>query len=275
MVPLRSDTIRLVQNGCSFHGLRSEDPNQHLKDFLKLVDSLNLDESITTWKDLTTRFLAQFFPSRRTAKLHNDILMFQQNHKESLSKAWTRFKDSLQKSIIMALTFAPSLNILWPCQSRHKMNRYLISRCGSYNTQYCIDCIEDPEQAFVEYTSSRTDEARGKKFCRIRKDMHVYVGNMRKHRLMSFTDETKEVTVKTPYKEPERSELYSEGHELLSSRVILSEDDYDRGCRKPSDIKDGFYREPLSLDPSMRLEWMMKEKSRKECDFKSSYNTRQ
>nr|GEV11524.1 MAK10-like protein [Tanacetum cinerariifolium] len=43
MVPLRSDTIRLVQNGCSFHGLRFEDPNQHLKDFLKLVDSLELD----------------------------------------------------------------------------------------------------------------------------------------------------------------------------------------------------------------------------------------
>ncbi|GKB19903.1 hypothetical protein Tco_0853826 [Tanacetum coccineum] len=43
VIPLRSDTIRLVQNGCSFHGLRSEDPNQHLKDFLKLADSLDLD----------------------------------------------------------------------------------------------------------------------------------------------------------------------------------------------------------------------------------------
>nr|GEY55746.1 protein kinase-like domain, concanavalin A-like lectin/glucanase domain protein [Tanacetum cinerariifolium] len=43
VVPLRSDTIRLVQNGCSFNGLRSEDPNQHLKDFLKLMDSLDLD----------------------------------------------------------------------------------------------------------------------------------------------------------------------------------------------------------------------------------------
>ncbi|GJX83391.1 hypothetical protein Tco_0332872 [Tanacetum coccineum] len=38
VVPLRSDTIRLVQNGCSFHRLRCEDPNQHLKDFLKLID---------------------------------------------------------------------------------------------------------------------------------------------------------------------------------------------------------------------------------------------
>nr|GEW73000.1 zinc finger, CCHC-type [Tanacetum cinerariifolium] len=43
VVPLRSKTIRLVQNGCSFHGLWFEDPNQHLKDFLKLVDSLDLD----------------------------------------------------------------------------------------------------------------------------------------------------------------------------------------------------------------------------------------
>ncbi|GJZ19464.1 MAK10-like protein [Tanacetum coccineum] len=53
--------------------------------------------SITTWEDLTTRFLAQFFPPGRTAKLRNDILMFQQHHGDSLSGAWTRFKDLLQK----------------------------------------------------------------------------------------------------------------------------------------------------------------------------------
>ncbi|GJY81558.1 zinc finger, CCHC-type containing protein [Tanacetum coccineum] len=116
VVPLRSDTIRLVQNRCSFHGLRSEDLNQHLKDFLKLVDSLDLNDdnrermrlrlfqfslcdqasnwlkrlpagSISTWEDLTTRFLAQFFPPGRTAKLRNDILMFQQHQGESLSEA--------------------------------------------------------------------------------------------------------------------------------------------------------------------------------------------
>ncbi|GJZ17066.1 zinc finger, CCHC-type containing protein [Tanacetum coccineum] len=126
VVPLRSDTIWLVQNKCSFHGLRSEDPNQHLKDFLKLVDSLDLDGkneertclrlfqfslrdqasnwlerllagSINTWEDLTTLFLAQFFPLGRTTKLRNDILMFQQHHGESLSEAWTHFKDLLQK----------------------------------------------------------------------------------------------------------------------------------------------------------------------------------
>nr|GEV34539.1 zinc finger, CCHC-type [Tanacetum cinerariifolium] len=97
VVRLRSDTIRLVQNGCSFYVLRSEDPNQHLKDFLKLVDSLDLNGSITTWEDHTTHFLAQFFPPGRTTKLCNDILMFQQHHGGSLSEAWTRFKDVLQK----------------------------------------------------------------------------------------------------------------------------------------------------------------------------------
>ncbi|GJT76040.1 hypothetical protein Tco_1042765 [Tanacetum coccineum] len=34
---------------------------------------------------------------RRTAKLRNDILIFQQHHGESLSEAWTHFKDLLQK----------------------------------------------------------------------------------------------------------------------------------------------------------------------------------
>ncbi|GJS91751.1 zinc finger, CCHC-type containing protein [Tanacetum coccineum] len=93
VVPLRSNTIRLVQNGCSFYGLRSEYPNQHLKDFLKLMDSLDLDvanrektRSISTWEDLTTRFLAEFFLPGRTTKLRNDILMFQQHQGESLSE---------------------------------------------------------------------------------------------------------------------------------------------------------------------------------------------
>nr|GFA53383.1 hypothetical protein [Tanacetum cinerariifolium] len=29
--------------------------------------------------------------------------------------------------------------------------------------------------------------------------------------------------------------------------VILSEEDYDRGCRKPSDLEDGFYKDTIKL----------------------------
>ncbi|GJX50689.1 reverse transcriptase domain-containing protein [Tanacetum coccineum] len=53
VVPLRSDTIRIR----------------------------------SIWEDLTTRFLAQFFPPRRTAKPCNDILIFQQHQGESLFEA--------------------------------------------------------------------------------------------------------------------------------------------------------------------------------------------
>ncbi|GKE89192.1 MAK10-like protein, partial [Tanacetum coccineum] len=74
VVPLRFDTIRLVQNGCSFHGIASN-----------WLERLPVG-SISTWEDLTTRFLAQFFLSGRTAKLRNDILMFQQHQGESLSE---------------------------------------------------------------------------------------------------------------------------------------------------------------------------------------------
>ncbi|GJV62837.1 MAK10-like protein [Tanacetum coccineum] len=246
VVPLRSDTIRLVQNGCSFHGLRSEDLNQHLKDFLKLVDPLDLDGknrertrlrlfqfslrgqasnwlehlpagSIFTWEYLTTRFLAQFFPPGRTTKLRNDILMFQQHHGESLSEAWTRFKDLLQKvprhgidhwlqdltlcdneswndlrdfaKPVKAITLpqdVPStsdrrlielenqvqrlmkahLNPTQPTQV-NKITTSCEIYSGPHDTQYCM---ENPEQAFVEYASSGTDEARDARLSKFEAD---------------------------------------------------------------------------------------------------------
>ncbi|GJW06915.1 MAK10-like protein, partial [Tanacetum coccineum] len=151
--------------------------------------------SITTWEDLTTRFLAQFFPPERTAKLRNDILMSQQHHEESLSEAWTRFKDLLQKDLalydneswndprdfakpVKAIALPQDVSSTSDCrlielenQAQHLMEAHLAltqptqvnkitTSCeicnGPHDTQYCM---EDPEQAFVEYASSHTDEA--------------------------------------------------------------------------------------------------------------------
>nr|GEX81333.1 hypothetical protein [Tanacetum cinerariifolium] len=86
-VPLRSDNIRTRLRLFQF-SLRDQASN-----WLERLPA----GSITTWEDLTTRFLAQFIPPGRTAKLYHDILMFQQHQRESLSEAWTRFKDLLQK----------------------------------------------------------------------------------------------------------------------------------------------------------------------------------
>ncbi|GKE69170.1 hypothetical protein Tco_1527242 [Tanacetum coccineum] len=99
MVPLRFDTIRLVQNGCSFHGLRSEDPNQHLKDFLKLVDSLELDSEN---KERTRLYLFQFSLRDQASNwlerlLAGSITTWEDLITQSLSEAWTHFKDLLQK----------------------------------------------------------------------------------------------------------------------------------------------------------------------------------
>ncbi|GJY15649.1 MAK10-like protein [Tanacetum coccineum] len=180
--------------------------------------------SITTWEDLTTRFLAQFFPPGRTAKLRNDILMFQQHQGESLSEAWTlqifydhvnpvtrrtidqsaggKLRDRNAKESWALLEdlalydnkswndprdFAkPVKEISLPQDVPSTSDRRLIelenqvqrlmeahlaptqptqvnkitTSCeicsGPHDTQYCM---EDPEQAFVEYASSRTDEA--------------------------------------------------------------------------------------------------------------------
>nr|GEU87036.1 MAK10-like protein [Tanacetum cinerariifolium] len=105
VVPLRCDTIQLVQNGCSFHKLQSEDSIQHLKDILRIVDSIDLNDairnttrlslfhfslhdqainwldrlpagSISTWEDLTTRYAAKV----RLRKM-------------SVEKAWATIKE--------------------------------------------------------------------------------------------------------------------------------------------------------------------------------------
>ncbi|GJT48412.1 MAK10-like protein [Tanacetum coccineum] len=245
VVPLRSDTIRLMQNGCSFHGLRSEDPNQHLKDFLKLVDSLDLDGenrertrlrlfkfslrdqasnwlerlpagSISTWEDLTTRFLAQFFPSGRTAKLRNDMLMrtIDQsaggklrglNVEESWAlledlalydnESWNDPRDFAKPVKAIALPQdAPSTSDRRLIELENQVQRFMEAHLaptqptqvnkvttlceiysGPHNTQYCM---EDPEQAFVEYASSCIDEAGDTRLSKFEVDFKRQQGEM-------------------------------------------------------------------------------------------------
>ncbi|GKF01084.1 hypothetical protein Tco_0028007, partial [Tanacetum coccineum] len=131
-------------------------------------------------------------------------------------------------------------------------------------------------------------EFRGQNFVGIGRDMHLFVGNMslvmdltilenieanidpslsyivfvqpfveitkltldREQGLITFMDGVKEVTFKTLYRDSEMDELTSEGRDLLSSRVILSEDDYSRGCERASDLESRFYKDIDKLGPS-------------------------
>nr|GEY15515.1 zinc finger, CCHC-type [Tanacetum cinerariifolium] len=114
----------------------------------------------------------------RTAKLRNDILMFQQHQRESLSEAWTCFKDLLQKVPHRGINLWLQVQIFYdhvtPTTRRtsdQSVSAYIASMqptqvnkitfsceicSGPHNTQYCM---ENPEKDFVEYASLCTDKA--------------------------------------------------------------------------------------------------------------------
>nr|GFC26543.1 reverse transcriptase domain-containing protein [Tanacetum cinerariifolium] len=52
--------------------------------------------SITTWDDLISKFIKEFFPPSRTTNLRNEISNFQQKFDESFHEAWERYKDLLR-----------------------------------------------------------------------------------------------------------------------------------------------------------------------------------
>nr|GEY69436.1 hypothetical protein [Tanacetum cinerariifolium] len=243
-------------------------------DFLKLVDSLDLDGanrkrtrlhlfrfslrdqasnwlerlpagSITTWEDLTTCFLVQFFPPGRIAKLRNDILIFQQHHGESLSEAWTLVPTTL--SIAWKISNKPSLNMHPRVPTKregkksHRNRKRYAHICRKYELRYGFHYLENIE---ANIDPSLSHVVFGRPFVEI-----ACLTINRKYGLMTFTDGIKKVTFKTLYKDTKRSELSSEGYELSSSRIILSEDDYDKERRKPSDLEDGFYRDTIKLGP--------------------------
>nr|GEZ35897.1 hypothetical protein [Tanacetum cinerariifolium] len=51
--------------------------------------------SITTWDDLVSKFINEFFPPPRATNLRNEISNFQQKFDESFHEAWERYKDLL------------------------------------------------------------------------------------------------------------------------------------------------------------------------------------
>nr|GFB64648.1 hypothetical protein [Tanacetum cinerariifolium] len=51
--------------------------------------------SITTWEDLVSKFINEFFPPSQTTSLRNEISNLEQKFGESFHEAWDRYKDLL------------------------------------------------------------------------------------------------------------------------------------------------------------------------------------
>ncbi|GJU38074.1 reverse transcriptase domain-containing protein [Tanacetum coccineum] len=120
---------------------------------IKLEIGLNV-RSISTWEDLTTRFLPQFFPPRRATKLRNDILMFQQHHGESLSKAWNHFKDLLQKVPHHGINLWLQVQIFYDhvnSATRHTINHSFGGKLHEKSTEESWELVEN--LALYDYKS--------------------------------------------------------------------------------------------------------------------------
>ncbi|GKC20156.1 hypothetical protein Tco_1022306 [Tanacetum coccineum] len=135
VVPLRSDTIRRTIDqsaGGKLRDLNAEESWALLED-LALYDNESWNDPRDFAKPVKAITLPQDVPStsdRRLIGLENQVQRFVEAH--------------------LAPTQPTQVNkVTTPCE--------ICS--GPHDTQYCM---EDPEQAFVEYASSRTDEAGGK-----------------------------------------------------------------------------------------------------------------
>ena len=108
---INPEIIQIIQTSVQFGGLFDDDPSAHIIIFLDICDTFKYNEisddairlrlfpfslrdkakswlrslpsnSITMWDDLVQKFLANFFPPSKTAKMRNDILSFVQYDSE-------------------------------------------------------------------------------------------------------------------------------------------------------------------------------------------------
>ncbi|XP_070007544.1 uncharacterized protein [Nicotiana sylvestris] len=125
---IRIDLIQTIQQSCIFTGDLSEDLHSHLIDFLELVETAKYNGvppeaikltlfpfslkgeaktwlqslpqgSITTWDQMTQKFLNKYFSPAKTTKLRQDISNFLQIDTESVYQTWERLKTMLRKCL--------------------------------------------------------------------------------------------------------------------------------------------------------------------------------
>ncbi|CAL9011258.1 unnamed protein product [Prunus brigantina] len=106
----------------TFHGLSTDDPNMHIAEFLMgckniLVKGFSAESiklrlfpytlkdqarrwlltlpsgSISTWNQLSEKFLNKYYPASKTLDMKTQILSFAQKPNEEFHEAWERFKE--------------------------------------------------------------------------------------------------------------------------------------------------------------------------------------
>nr|GFC00854.1 hypothetical protein [Tanacetum cinerariifolium] len=84
-----------------FFGLEKDNPHNHIRAARRWLEK-EPPRLITTWDDLVSKFINEFFPPSRTTNLRNEISNFQQKFDESFHEAWERYKDLLHQDSLNA-----------------------------------------------------------------------------------------------------------------------------------------------------------------------------
>nr|GEY18280.1 reverse transcriptase domain-containing protein [Tanacetum cinerariifolium] len=115
--------------------------------------------SITTWEDLLSKFINEFFPPSRTTSLRNEISNFQQKFDESFHEAWDRYNDLLRECLHHGFTELHQLNTFYNALNTADQNSLNAATSGNLlerSTQDVLTIIENKSKQTSDVTTAMT-----------------------------------------------------------------------------------------------------------------------
>nr|GEW06106.1 reverse transcriptase domain-containing protein [Tanacetum cinerariifolium] len=171
-----------------FFGLEKDNPHDHIRWFNKITSTIKYRDvpnsaiklilfpfslagaarrwlekehlrSITTWEDLVSKFINEFFPPSRTTSLRNEILNFQQKFDESFHEAWDRYKDLLHACPHHSFTELHQLNTFYNALNPTDQDSLNAAAGGNLlerSTQDVLTIIENKSKQTSAVTTTMT-----------------------------------------------------------------------------------------------------------------------
>ena len=138
---LKLALITMVQQH-QFTGHPSEDPNEHMGRFMRMANTVKLNEvrpeviklqlfpfslkdvavtwfeslpvgSVNNWEELVEAYMSRFFPLALTFEMRGEIIVFKQGEDESLYNAWERYKRLLKRCPMHGIDLTTQMDIFY------------------------------------------------------------------------------------------------------------------------------------------------------------------
>ena len=171
---LKPALITMVQQH-QFTGHSSEDPNEHLRRFMRMANTVKLNGVrpdvfklqlfpfslrnvaatwfdslpvglVNTWEKLVEAYMSIFFPPALTTERRREIIVFKQGEDESLYVAWERFKRLLKRCLMHGIYMTTQMNIFYHVMNYASKGIIDASCCGAFkrrSAEEARELIED------------------------------------------------------------------------------------------------------------------------------------